>query len=89
MTGVQTCALPICREGLLPFAEAITTAKRLRWAARFGASLCCAGSLLGMLLAAYLTGLGAYTSLSPLNLLVYMLTWLLPVWFLSGWVHRF
>lgn len=85
--GILTALL--CREGLLPFAEAITTAKRLRWAARFGASLCCAGSLLGMLLAAYLTGLGAYTSLSPLNLLVYMLTWLLPVWFLSGWVHRF
>ena len=85
--GVLTALL--CREGLLPFAEAITTAKRLRWAARLGACLCCAGSLLGMLLAAYLTGLGAYTSLSPLSLLVYMLTWLLPVWFLSGWVHRF
>lgn len=85
--GVLTALL--CREGLLPFAEAITTAKRLRWAARLGAVLCCAGSLLGMLLAAYLTSVGAYTSLSPLNLLIYMLTWLLPVWFLSGWVHRF
>ncbi|MCI9156726.1 MAG: hypothetical protein HFF44_07275, partial [Lawsonibacter sp.] len=49
----------------------------------------CAGSLLGMALAAYLTSVGAYTSLSPLNLLIYMLTWLVPVWFLSGWVHRF
>ena len=45
--------------------------------------------LLGMALAAYLTSMGAYTSLSPLNLLIYMLTWLAPVWFLSGWVHRF
>ena len=85
--GVLTALL--CREGLLPFAEAITAAKRLRWATRLGAVLCCAGSLLGMALAAYLTGLGAYTSLSPLNLLIYMLTWLVPVWFLSGWVHRF
>ncbi len=85
--GILTALL--CREGLLPFAEAITTAKRLRWATRLGACLCCAGSFLGMLLAAYLTGLGAYTSLSPLSLLIYMLTWLLPVWFLSGWVHRF
>ena len=42
-----------------------------------------------MLLAAYLTSVGAYTSLSPLNLLFYLLTWLAPVWFLSGWVHRF
>lgn len=85
--GVLTALL--CREGLLPFAESITAAKRLRWAARLGAGLCCAGSLLGMLLAAYLTSVVAYTSLSPLNLLVYMLTWLAPVWFLSGWVHRF
>lgn len=85
--GVLTALL--CREGLLPFAEAITAAKRLRWAARLGAALCCAGSALGMLLAAYLTSVGAYTALSPLNLLVYLLTWLVPVWFLSGWVHRF
>lgn len=79
----------LCREGPLPFAESIIAAKRLRWAARLGAWLCCAGSLLGMLLAAYLTSVGAYTSLSPVNLLIYMLTWLAPVWFLSGWVHRF
>ena len=85
--GVLTALL--CREGLLPFAEAITAAKRLRWATRLGAALCCAASLLGMALAAYLTSVGAYTSLSPLNLLIYMLTWLAPVWFLSGWVHRF
>ncbi|WP_243149438.1 hypothetical protein [Colidextribacter sp. OB.20] len=85
--GVLTALL--CREGLLPFAEAIAAAKRLRWATRLGAWLCCAASLLGVLLTAYLTSVGAYTSLSPLNLLVYMLTWLAPVWFLSGWAHRF
>lgn len=85
--GVLTALL--CREGLLPFAEAITAAKRLRWATRLGAALCCAASLLGMALCAYLTSVGAYTSLSPLNLLIYMLTWLAPIWFLSGWVHRF
>jgi len=79
----------LCREGLLPFAESITAAKRLRRAARLGAAVCCAGSWLGLLLAGYLTFVGAYTSLSPLNLLIYMLTWLAPVWLLSGWVHRF
>ena len=85
--GVLTALL--CREGLLPFAESITAAKRLRWAVRLGAVLCCAASTLGMALAAYLTSVGAYTSLSPLSLLVFMLTWLAPVWFLSGWAHRF
>ena len=79
----------LCREGLLPFAESIAASKRLRWAARLGAALCCAGSVLGLLLCTYLTSVGAYTSLSPLHLLIYMLTWLAPVWFLSGWAHRF
>ena len=45
--------------------------------------------LLVLALAAYLTSVGAYTSLSPLNLLIYLSLWLLPVWLLSGWVHRF
>ena len=85
--GILTALL--YREGLLPFAESIAASKRLRWATRLGAALCCSGSLLGMLLSAYLTSVGAYTSLSPLNLLIYLLTWLAPIWFLSGWVHRF
>ena len=46
-------------------------------------------STLGVLLAYYLTSVDAYASLSPLNLLFYLLMWLLPVWFLSGWVHRY
>lgn len=86
-SGTLTALL--CREGLLPFAESIVAAKRLGRAARLGAVLCCMGSTLGLLLTTYLTSVGAYTSLSPLNLLVYMLTWLAPVWFLSGWTHRF
>ena len=51
--------------------------------------LTCTGSTLGVLLAYYLTSVDAYASLSPLNLLFYLLMWLLPVWFLSGWVHRY
>ncbi len=86
-SGTLTALL--CREGLLPFAEAAVAAKRLRWATRAGAALCCAGSVLGMALAAYLVSVGAYTSLSPLNLLLYLLSWLSPVWLLSSWSHRF
>jgi hypothetical protein len=85
----ETLTALLCREGLYPFAEAVTSAKRLRWATRLGAVLCCVGSGLGLLIAAYLVSMSAYGSLSPLNLLVYLLTWLAPVWFLSGWVHRF
>ena len=79
----------LCREGLFPFAEAVTAAKRLRWAAWVGGALCCVASVLGLALGAYLVSVSAYGSLSPLNLLTYMVTWLAPVWFLSGWVHRY
>ena len=72
---------------LLP--ENSTLARRLRRAVRASAVLTCAGSTLGVLLAYYLTSVDAYASLSPLNLLFYLLMWLLPVWFLSGWVHRY
>ena len=79
----------LCREGLLPFAEAVAASKRMLRAARFGSVVCCVGSALGMALATYLTSIGAYTSLSVLNLMIYMLTWLTPVWLLSGWAHRY
>ena len=85
----NTLAAVLCREGLYPFAEAVVCAKRLRKATRIGALLCCVSSLLGLLLTGYLVYMSAYGSLSPLNLLLYLLMWLLPVWLLSAWTHRF
>ena len=79
----------LCREGLYPFAEAVVSAKRLRRATRVGAVLCCVSSVLGLLLTGYLVYMSAFGSLSPLNLLLYLLMWLLPVWLLSAWTHRF
>lgn len=79
----------LCREGMTPLSEAVVGAKRLRWATRLGAVIMCIGSTVGLLLAYYLTSLDAATSLSPLNLLIYLLLWLAPIWFLSGWAHRF
>ena len=32
---------------------------------------------------------GAVGRMIPLSLLVYMLIWLTPVWFLSDWAHRY
>ena len=84
-----TITAVLCREGLLPYADAVVGAKRLRWCARFGAALTCVGSALGLLLAYYLTAVDAYGSLSPLNLLVFLLFWVAPVWFLTSWVPRY
>lgn len=85
----QVLTAVLCREGLLPFAEAVAGAKRLRRAARVGAVLSCIGSVVGLLLAYYLTSVDAYVSLSPLNLLIYLVLWLLPTWFLTSWVPRY
>ena len=79
----------LCREGLTPFAEAIISARRLRIATRASAIICCCSSALGLFLASYLTQIGAYSSLSPLNLMIFLLTWLLPVWCVSEWGYRF
>ena len=84
----DTLAALLCREGLFPFAEAVVCAKRLRRATRVGAVLCCVSSVLGLLLTGYLVFVSAYGSLSPLNLLLYLLMWLLPVWLLTAWAHR-
>ena len=85
----HTLTAVLCREGIYPFAEAVVAARRLRLATRLGAILCCAGSAVGVLLAAYLTSVQAFSSLSPLNLLTFLLFWLAPVWLLTGWVHRY
>ena len=85
----HTLTAVLCREGLLPYAEAVVGAKRLRWATRFGAVLACIGSTIGVLLAYYLTSVDAYGSLSPLNLLIFLLSWLAPIWFLTSWVPRY
>ncbi len=85
----DTLTAVLSREGLFPFAEAVTSARRLRRATISSAMICCLGSGLGLAITAYLTYMSAYGSLSPLNLLFYMVVWLLPVLFLSSWVHRF
>ena len=86
-SGTLTALL--CREGLSPFADVISAAKRLRRATLLGTLLCCIASVLGLVLTAYLTSVSAFSSLTPLNLLIYMFTWLAPVWFLSSWAHRY
>ena len=85
----STITAVLCREGLLPYGESVVAAKRLRWSTRFGAVLTCLGSCVVVLLAYYLTSVDAYGSLSPLNLLVFLLFWLAPVWFLTSWTARY
>lgn len=77
------------REGLLPYADAAVGGRRLCRAVRRGTFIAMLGSISGTLLAFYLTFLGAYSLLTPLSLLVFLLLWTLPVLLLADWTGRF
>lgn len=79
----------LCREGIGPLSEAVVGAKRLHLAARANSALAAIGSVIGVLLAFYLTAQTAFGSLSVLNLLVFLLMWLVPTLLISGWVNRY
>jgi len=79
----------LCREGLGPYAETVVGGKRLRRAVRMSAVLSCIGSTVGAVLAFYLTFVGGYASLTPVNLGIFLLMWLVPTPLISGWVDRY
>ena len=79
----------LCREGVGPFTEAAVGGKRLRAAVRASAWLACLGSCAGVVLAFYLTFMAAYDSLTPFNLLVFLLMWMVPTVLISHWIDRY
>ncbi len=84
-----TITAVLCREGIVPFSESVVAARRLRRAVRVNAAFACIAGVLGAALACYLTAVAAFASISPVSVLVYLLLWLLPSWFLTGWVDQF
>lgn len=79
----------LCREGIGPLSETVVGAKRLWLATRLSSTLAAIGSVIGVLLAFYLTAQAAFTSLSVLNLLMFLLMWLVPTLLIAGWVNRY
>lgn len=79
----------LCREGLAPFSEAVVGAKRLRTAVILSTVLAVLGSLVGLLLAFYLTFMGAYDSISPAQMSLFLIAWTVPTFLITGWVNRY
>ena len=79
----------LCREGLFSFSEAVVGGQRLRLAVRLSAAFTAVGAAVGTLLAFYLTFSQAYASISPANLLIFLVMWLVPTALCSGWVNRY
>ena len=65
----------LMREGLMPYAEVVLGSKRLCRSARRCTLLTILASTAATLLAFYLTFVGAYSVLTPLSVLIFVLLW--------------
>ncbi len=73
--------------GLAPMAYAVTGARSLRSACRFGLWLHLLAGGLGLAIMLTLTVLGAFHLLTPFNVFVYQLIWLLPALITAEWTR--
>lgn len=74
-------------EGLAPATYAITGARALRTASALGLAVRMLGGILGLLIMLALAILGNVELLSPLNVLLYQLVWMIPGVLVSWWVR--
>lgn len=75
------------QEGLAPAAYAITGARAVRTAWKLGLVIHIIGGILGLLIMAALAYLGNTELLTPLNILVYQLLWLVPGFLATLWAR--
>ncbi len=76
------------REGLAPKGFAVTGARVLRSALTTGAVVHVLAGIVGILVVAALAIVGADTLISPQNLLLYHLVWLIPGWLITEWTRQ-
>lgn len=76
------------QEGLAPLAFAITGGRALRTASRLGAAVHLLAGILGVVMVALLAVLGSLELLSPTNLLLYELIWMVPGLLLTEWTRN-
>ncbi len=77
----------ITGEGLLPFAYSVTGARALRSAARAGMVVSIVGGALGLTMMLALTLLGGLYLLTPANMFLYQLVWLIPGLLITEWTR--
>ena len=86
-TKAGRMAAVLVREGLNPFAEAITGGRLLKSAALFATILSVVSAALGVLIMFYMCWTGSFVSASPGNLVVFMLCMLVTVMIVCGYVR--
>lgn len=73
--------------GLLPFAYAVTGARTVKRAAKAGVALHMTGGILGIVMMAVLAVFGATELLTPANMFLYELVWLIPGLLITEWTR--
>ena len=75
------------KEGLAPKAFAITGARVLRSAMQVGVAIAMTGGILGLLIMAALAWVGGVDWLTPMNILLYQLIWMIPGLLVTEWTR--
>lgn len=73
--------------GLAPIACAVTGARSLRTAAKLGVIIHLIGGIVGLAMMAVLAVLGAGHLLTPVNMLLYELVWMVPGMLITEWTR--
>ena len=77
----------ITSKGLAPYAFAITGARSVRTASWIGIVIHLLGGILGLAMMAVLAYLGEAELLTPANLLLYEMVWLIPGLLITEWTR--
>ena len=75
------------REGLASFAYGVTGARALRTASKIGTVIHMVGGVLGLGLMVLLLVLGALHLLTPVNMFLYQLVWIIPGLLITEWTR--
>ena len=78
----------LTRGGFLPFVMVVRAARQLRHAVHTASGAALLGAVLGLLLMALLTLIGAFDTASAANLLLYHAVWLIPAGLMTGSVGK-
>ena len=79
----------LTRNNVESYSDTIVGCRRLRSAIRASTALSIVASLVGLVLSFYLTTMQAYASLESVNVLVFLVLWLIPTLMISGNVNRY
>ena len=74
-------------EGLAPFAYGVTGARALRSASNLGVVIHLLGGIVGIAVMVVLTVLGQLQLLTPANMFLYHLVWLIPGFLTTEWTR--